>query len=467
VIRDPGGILLVSCYELGHQPLATSLAAACLDRAGFAPVQIDLAQSPLAPDAARRADVIAISVPMHTALRLGVEAAGRARVLNPNAEIGFFGLYAWLNRDYLLGGIADWVLAGEYEAALVDRARARERAEPVAVPDAPVIRRLDLPVPRRSGLPPLDNYVMLEARGARVPAGYVEGSRGCLHQCRHCPIPPVYGGRFFAVPVENVMADVRAQVAAGARHITFGDPDFLNGPGHARRLAAALHREFPEVTFDFTAKVEHLLRHRALLPELAAAGALFTVSAVESLSDVVLGHLDKGHTRDDVLEVLEVTRAAGIALRPTFVAFTPWTTLDDYVELVELVSARGLSRHVDPIQLAIRLLVPPGSGLLDHPAIHSFLGPLDPARLGYSWAHPDRRMDALCVTVTGIVERGTAEGEAPEILVEAIRAAALSAREGRPVAPGPAAPAPGDVPRLTESWFCCAEPAPEQLVTLR
>ena len=466
MIRDPGSILLVSCYELGHQPLAIALAAAALDRAGFRPALIDLAQTPLAPDAVRRAEVIAISVPMHTALRLGVAAARHAREINPAAEIGFFGLYAWLNRDFLRDGRSDWVLAGECEEALVERVRGRERGDPPAVPEAPVLRRLDLPVPRREGLPALSKYVMLERGGVRVPAGYVEASRGCLHRCRHCPIPPVYQGRFFAVPVETVLADVRAQVAAGARHITFGDPDFLNGPGHARRIAQALHREFPEVTFDFTAKVEHLLRHRELLPELAAANALFVVSAVESLSDVVLGHLEKGHTRADVVEVLEVTRGAGLALRPTFVAFTPWTTLDDYVELVEFVAERGLTRHVDPIQLAIRLLVPPGSGLLDRPAIRAHLGPLDRARLGYSWRHPDPRLDALCVTVTGLVERGARDGEAPEAVVEAIRAAALGCREGRPVRARPAGPAPADVPRLTESWFCCAEPAPEQLVTL-
>ena len=56
------------------------------------------------------------------------------------------------------------------------------------------------------------------------------------------------------------------------------------------------------MTFDVTAKVEHLLRHRAHLPELAALGCAFIVSAVESLSDPVLAHLDKGHTRADIVD---------------------------------------------------------------------------------------------------------------------------------------------------------------------
>jgi len=462
MITDPGAVLLVSCYELGHQPLATSQAAAFLRRAGLQPAQLDLAQGVLTPDVARRAEVIAFSVPMHTALRVGVEAAARARRLHPGVQIGFFGHYAWLNREYLLGEVADWVLAGESEEALVERLTDRE-----AKAIGPVLRRLDFPVPYRDDLPSLDQYVMLEHQGRRVPAGYVEGSRGCLHLCRHCPIPPVYGGRFFAIPVETVLADIRAQVALGAGHITFGDPDFLNGPGHARKLAQALHREFPGVTFDFTAKVEHLLQHRALLPELVGAGALFVVSAVESLSDTVLQHLEKGHTRAEVFEVLQLTREVGLTLRPSLVAFTPWTTLDEYVELVEFVVDQELTRQIDPIQLTIRLLIPPGSGLLERGAIQPFLGPLDPARLGYSWTHPDPRMDSLFRTVTKLMEEGNSEAAAPEVIVERIRAAAVTIRDGKPVSPRPTTPIETSVPRLTESWFCCAEPAPEHLVTLR
>ena len=145
----------------------------------------------------------------------------------------------------------------------------------------PHLAKLPFPVPSRAQLPSLERYARLERDGRRELVGYVEASRGCKHHCRHCPIPPVYGGRFFIVPREVCLADIRQSVTAGARHISFGDPDFLNGPGHALALARSLHAEFPEVTFDFTAKVEHLLRQRARLLELAALGCVFIVSAVE------------------------------------------------------------------------------------------------------------------------------------------------------------------------------------------
>lgn len=253
--REPGAILLVSCYELGHQPLGAAWPRAFFERAGYAPDTLDLAVEPLAVDKVRRARLVAIAVPMHTALRLGVRAAARVRALNPSCRVVFHGLYALLNADYLRQQGADAVLGGESEAALVrlaERLAAGGEAAPPA-PPAPSLERLAYPVPSRGSLPGLARYVGLLRDGRRTPAGYVEASRGCLHGCLHCPIPPVYGGRFFAVPPDVVLADVRQLVAAGAGHITFGDPDFLNGPGHAVRLTRALHAEFPELSYDFTA----------------------------------------------------------------------------------------------------------------------------------------------------------------------------------------------------------------------
>ncbi len=80
-------------------------------------------------------------------------------------------------------------------------------------------------------------------------AGHVEATRGCLHMCRHCPIPSVYEGRFFVVQADVVLEDIRRQVAAGARHITFGDADFLNGPGHVMEIVRRMHAEHPALTF--------------------------------------------------------------------------------------------------------------------------------------------------------------------------------------------------------------------------
>jgi len=471
-LRATGAILLVSCYELGHLPLGVASPAAFLRRAGFDPAALDLSVEPLDAGKIARARLICVSVPMHTALRLGVRAVAQMRELNPTAHVCFHGLYAALNAAWLLEHGGDSAVGGESEAALVELAEALEAGQPpdvsgVSVPGRaarPRLERLDFPPPARDLLPATDRYARLEHVGEHRLTGYVEATRGCRHLCRHCPIPPVYHGRIFAVPVEVVMADVRSQVARGVAHVTFGDPDFLNAPTHALRAARALHAEFPSVTFDFTAKIEHVLKYRALFPELVAYGALFMVSAVESLSDTVLANLAKGHARADVFEALRIVRSAGLPLRPSLVAFTPWTTLDDYLDVLEAVEGEDLVDHVDPVQYAIRLLVPPGSLLLDQDAIRPYLGDFDPAAFGYRWTHPDPRMDRLHGAVSARVAHASRSGEDPRATFAAVRSHARGAAgrceangaRAREVSAGAedAAARRHRVPRLSEPWFC-------------
>jgi radical SAM superfamily enzyme YgiQ (UPF0313 family) len=462
-LRQPGSILLISCYELGHQPLGIASPLGFLERAGYAPEGLDISVERFDLEKVARARFVGISVPMHTALRLGVRCAEQVRQLNPTCYICLYGLYASLNADYLLDQIADSVIGGEFESALVTLVQDLEAGgagdvEGVARrgrPAHPVLQRLPFALPSRAGLAPLKKYARLERNGSRGLVGYVEASRGCLHTCLHCPIPPVYGGRFFVVPEEIVLEDIRDLVRSGATHITFGDPDFLNGPGHSLAIVRAMHQEFPELTFDFTAKVEHILERQAIFPELGALGCVFMVSAVESLSDTVLANLEKGHTRADVFEALRIVRNAGIALRPTWVAFTPWTTIEDYMDVLEFVEAERLIDHVDPVQYTLRLLVPPGSALLGRPEIQPVLGPLDQASFMYRWTHPDHAMDDLQRAVSATVEKAAKDEEDPGVTFYRVRRLA-EATTGLESAGG-SAPMPPDrarPPRLTEPWFC-------------
>jgi radical SAM superfamily enzyme YgiQ (UPF0313 family) len=387
---------------------------------------------------------------MHTALRLGVAAAARVRAVNRDAHVCFYGHYAALNGEHLLqAGHADSVLAGEMEEELVALARSLS-PQTRRVP----LTRLAFPTPVRGALPALGKYARLERDGARDVVAYAEASRGCKHGCRHCPIPAVYGRRFFVVPPEVVLADVRQQVKAGATHLTFGDPDFLNGPRHALTVARAVHAEFPALTFDFTAKIEHLLRAREHLAELVDLGALFVVSAAESLDDDVLAILDKGHTRGDIEQALRLTRAAGLSLRPTWVAFTPWTTLPAYRAWLDFLVDAELVDATDPVQYGLRLLVPPGSLLLEQPAMRAHLGRLVADAFYYEWTHPDPRMDVLQRTVAAAVAAAADRREDAGVTFEGVRALAAEAAGARAPEPLALAPDRRRPPKLTEPWFC-------------
>jgi len=458
------GILVVSCYELGHQPIAAASVLGFLERARFTPRALDLAVTALGDDVVAPLRLVLISTPMHTALRVGVDAAARIRRRCPEAHICFFGHYAALNADYLLSELADSVVGGECEETLVELAEALFDDRPACDvaglhlrerPASPPLKRLDFAPLSRGLLPSLKHYASLEADGTTRIAAAVESSRGCLHRCRHCPIPPVYESRFFVVPRSIVLDDIAALVESGARHITFADPDFFNGPGHAVAVVREMHERFPELTFDATIKVEHLLKHGRHLAELAACGCLFVVSAVESLSEEVLEQLAKGHTRDDVFSALAIVREAGIALRPSLVAFTPWTTLEDYLELLDWVARDNLIDHLEPVQFSIRLLVPPGSPLVELQAMRPHLGALEHDRLSYRWTHPDPRMDRLQHDVAALVQQAARTDEAATVTFEGIRAAARAAAGHRPESL-PAIPVGAHVrpPRLTEPWFC-------------
>ncbi|MDA1001317.1 MAG: CUAEP/CCAEP-tail radical SAM protein, partial [bacterium] len=418
----PGAVLLASCYELGHPPLGVASPAAFLNRAGFRPAVMDVAVEAYAPERAKKAAFAGISVPMHAALRLGVSLARKVREDHPGCHICFYGHYALLNREYLLGNGADSVIGGEFEAPLLalieGLAAGRAASETPAVgtranPPAPYLEKLPFLPPDRTGLPELAHYAHLVRGGEAVPAGAVEASRGCKHLCRHCPLPPVYQGRFFVVPADVVLEDIGHLAAAGARHITFADPDFLNGPRHGLRVAQALHGRHPDLTFDFTTKVEHIIRNAALLPEFKSLGCLFIVSAVESLNEAVLANLQKGHTPADIYRALGIVRQAGISIRPTLVAFTPWTREADYFALLDFIEGENLIDEVDPVQLAIRLLIPPGSELLKHPGLLPALGELDAENFIFPWAHPDPRMDRLHKELMPLVEEAAGNEEDP------------------------------------------------------
>jgi radical SAM superfamily enzyme YgiQ (UPF0313 family) len=389
--------LLISTYDLGRQPFGLASPAAWLREAGISVTCADLAKERLGEDAVRAADAIAFFLPMHTATRLALPVIDRVRALNPAARLIAYGLYAPLNALLLRERGVAHVLGGEFEEDLVS---AVAGGAPIARDEIP---RLRFKVPDRSRLLPLARYATLQVGDERRTAGYTEASRGCKHRCRHCPIVPVYDGRFRIVPIDIVLADVAAQVDAGARHITFGDPDFLNGPTHAAALVHAFARRFPGVSYDVTIKVEHLLKHAELLPVLRNTACAFVTSAVESLDDAVLETLAKGHTRADFERVVALCRDVGLTLAPTFVSFTPWTTMEGYLELLRGIDALGLVEHVAPIQLAIRLLIPEGSRLLELDDVRALAPRFDPASLTYRWQHPDPAMDRLQEAVSQLV----------------------------------------------------------------
>jgi radical SAM superfamily enzyme YgiQ (UPF0313 family) len=372
-------------------------------------------------------------------------------------------LYAPMNVEYLHSLGVSTILGGEFEESLVHLAeRLSANRNGHITSDGPQpeplksLARQRFVTPERSGLPLPAKYahVILPSGEHRV-AGYTEASRGCKHLCRHCPIVPVYSGVFRIVDREVVLEDIYQQVVAGAQHITFGDPDFFNGIGHALPLVEALHNEFPQLTYDVTIKIEHLLKHKEHLSKLRDTGCLFVTSAVESVDDEVLRRLDKGHTSEDFLEVHRLFRELGLILQPTFVPFTPWTTLDGYIELLRVLRENDLGENVAPIQLAIRLLIPAGSRLLELEDVRRLVGPFDPSALVYPWQNPDPRVDELSKQLEEIVAANE-KSRLPrrEVFERIWKAAHKAAGIDAEFAAPPVLVSRAAIPYLNEPWYC-------------
>lgn len=474
------GVLLISTYDLGRQPFGLASPAAWLQRAGIDVGLRDLSRDALDEDEVRDATLIAFYLPMHTATRLAVPVIRRVRSLNPTATVAAYGLYAPLTEALLREHGVSVVIGPEAEELLVNLAiglkpgatvrprsvtarlsavsKAEASAKAVGLANIP---RLTFIKPERHGLPGLERYATLQMPdGNRRIAGSTEATRGCKHRCRHCPIVPIYNGQFRVVPVDVVLSDIAQQVGAGAEHITFGDPDFFNGPTHAQRIVEGLHARYPHVTYDVTIKIEHLLNHAQLVQVLAQTACLFITSAVESVDDVTLAKLEKGHTRADFVAAAGLCRDAGVALAPTFVAFTPWTTLDGYRDLLDTIDELGLVEHVAPVQWGLRLLVTQGSRLLELDDICARIGAFDSTTLTYPWAHDDPRVDALQRDIMRMV--GVRHTRPRRELFDAIcareerdqRARGDRGKVHRGVGYGTDLPSRAAIPYLNEPWYC-------------
>ena len=176
---DGARVLLVSTYELGHQPIGLASPAAALRGAGHEVRTLDLAVDTATPGVLRDINLVAISVPMHTAARIGLEFARAVRVSAPDLTIVCYGMYASPLHAQLTGpDRADLVIGGEYEGGLLALAgRIAGRASEATIPGAgavPLLTRLSLSLPMSR---------MRKKRWQRLLRGAIPLQKECQRKC--------------------------------------------------------------------------------------------------------------------------------------------------------------------------------------------------------------------------------------------------------------------------------------------
>lgn len=426
-------MLLVTTYDLGHRSqLAALLEADLADRLrvveGEAPAAIMSSEI-------RSADWVVVTAPMLTGALIAEQVLVEHAEELATRHVILVGAYATTTLE-AIGHSLDGIIA-------------LDRDDPELVlctidPERP-LRRGGRRHYRITTSEPLDRYRHAERDGRWHLAAYAETTLGCRHSCLHCPVAGAWRGRIVTLDAADVLADIDRQVAAGASHLSLGDADFLSAPRHALGILSAVHERHPSLSVDVTIKISELAADPSLPSRLADLGVAFVISAVESLRNDVLDRLGKGHHAEDVFVARDALFAAGVGLHPTFIPFTPWSSLEDLYDILRFVWDSHLEDVVEPVQYGIELLVPTSS-LLE---LDAAFGEFDPVTMSRRWRPRDPRLEGLATRIRAIAARPAPYEQGFRAVWELAGLGALPARGPR------RAPTPT---LMSEAWFCCAAP---------
>ena len=429
-------VLLVSTYELGAQPLGLAWPAAELTRAGHEVRSVDLAVEPWPAADVGWAEAVAFSVPMHTALRLALAAIDRLRARAPACRSPSTACTPrWRPQP---APLARATSRSPARPAPPSRAGWRGTARWVAPrwpstsgghgPQAWTVSCSRVGAPRSRGLPPLSRHG--RRRAARRDG---RGEPGLQPPLPALPGPRRLQRAVAPVGAEAVLADVDGLVAAGAGHVRFADPDFLNRPAHALRVAVGPPRPAPRRHVRRDDKVLRVpaapprRRRRTRGPRDRSSRLGLRVDERHRAGPAGQGP-HGGRRRPCRRRAARGGRRDPAPLLP----FTPWTCRQDLVDIVDFVAAFDLVANVDPVQYSIRLLIPPGSLLLeaDDPVLAGRLQEFDAALLGYRWSAEDPLLDELQAELAALTERAAETAEPAAATYAAVRALVF-ARLGR------------------------------------
>ena len=462
-------IVGISLYDLGHQPLSLAAAAAIFKKNSCNFTLVDLSISKLDVDEIISADVILLSVPMHTAARMALSILPKLRELNSNAHISAFGLYAIQLEDALSENLLDSAFAGEFEPnlELLLNKYLYQNNEDLNSDfwDKPKVdfSRQKFLVPERNKLPLLSEYAKIQYHNNEKINGYIETSRGCAHICSHCPVTAVYKGKFRVIDAKSILTDVDNLVNEGAQHITFGDPDFFNAPKHSLKIASIIKDKNPQLTFDATIKVEHILEYKDLIKTLDDLNFLYIISAFESTSDVVLAHLKKNHNLYDMHHVLDICRDANLFIKPTWIPFTPWMDYSDYVKMINFIVENDLVGLTPRIQYGIKLLIPKYSALFDGESLNAFDMQYSTASLNHEWSHENSDVEKLFTEVSQLIELSTEDTMSQaDFFQKLCNLVSTNTNDIIQTCIYFEVSSVGS----TEDWYCCAEPTEQHLVAV-
>ncbi|GKW07622.1 arsinothricin biosynthesis radical SAM protein ArsL [Pectobacterium carotovorum] len=412
-------VLLVSIFEGGYQPITISTAyQALVGEVAVTDIEVlDIYVHGPDESKIRDRDLIFISLPLFDAVMPGVELLATIRRLNPDVKVCFYGQHATIHAARLTETGADFCILGDWELpmqSLVNAISAGGRGPLQGVMNrgdltepAPFFSKKGFSVPERHVLPPLEKYPNKQLNkllGKDVIVGSTELARGCKHKCLYCSVYAAYDGRVIKIPVDIITEDVKNMVYGGMTHLTFIDADWFSSRHYGIEILTELHKTHPELTFDITTRVDHIIENESRMELLRDLNVRIITSALEFPSENVLKIFNKQVTVSDTEKAIRIMKSSGIMLNPTFIMYNPWAGIRDMEHFHEWIDGVNLRDDIDPIQFETRLSLYKGSPLLLSDDIKNVS--LIEHDFHYDWAHSDPWVDELYAASVTPAEKG-------------------------------------------------------------
>jgi len=200
--------------------------------------------------------------------------------------------------------------------------------------------------PVDTDMPAISKFDHLPPRRRANPSAFLSVQEGCDKFCTYCVVPYTRGAEF-SRPWNDVVAEAHALVDGGAREIVLLGQN-VNAWSDANRGLAGLIRALARI--DGLERIRYTTSHPADMTEelIAAHGEVdklmpYLHLPVQSGSDRILRAMNRSHTTEIYLAVLEKMRAArpDIALSGDFIVGFPGETEADFEATLNIIDTVG------------------------------------------------------------------------------------------------------------------------------
>jgi len=203
-------------------------------------------------------------------------------------------------------------------------------------------------------MPAIAKFAALPERRRVTPNAFLTVQEGCDKFCTYCVVPYTRGAEI-SRPYRDLVTEARKLVDAGAKEITLLGQNVSawsgeDERGHAVGLAGLI-RDLAKI--DGLARIRYTTSHPADMDDalIAAHGEIdklmpFLHLPVQAGSDRVLKAMNRSHTAESYLKLLERFRAAraDIALSGDFIVGFPGETAVEFEETLKLVDTVGYAQ---------------------------------------------------------------------------------------------------------------------------